>query len=52
MKGIEMNLKKISGSSRGAGYGIALGALLHAAWRGVVAFLVPGDFDRRLLRGR
>ena len=37
-------------------YGIALGALIHAAWRGLVWFFVPRDvprdFDRHHLRGR
>ena len=51
MKGTNMNIKLIE-SGRPARYGMALGALLYAAWRGLVWLLVPGDFDRRHLRGR
>ena len=46
-----MDIKPAQGS-RIAEYGVAPGRLLSAAWRGVVWFLVPEDFDRRLLRGR
>ena len=51
MKETTMNIKIIE-SGRPARYGIALGTLLYAAWRGLVWLLVPGDFDRRHLRGR
>ena len=32
--------------------GSRIAGLLYTAWRGVVWFLVPEDFDRHLLRGR
>jgi len=51
MKGADMNIKIIE-SGRAARYGIALGTLLYAAWRGLVWLVVPGDFDRHRLRGR
>jgi hypothetical protein len=43
---------KLFESDRVARYGIALGASLSAIWRGLVWLVVPGDFDRRHLRGR
>ena len=46
-----MSIKPIE-SGRVARYGIALGALLYSAWRGLVWLMVPGDFDRHHLRGR
>jgi hypothetical protein len=51
MKGTDMNIKLVE-SGRVARCGIALGALLFAIWRGLVWFVVPGDFDRHHLRGR
>ncbi len=45
-----MNIK-IAEHSRVATYGVAVGLVLHAAWRGLVWFVVPGDFDPRRLRG-
>ena len=51
MKGTNMNIKLIE-SGRPARYGIALGALLYAAWRRLVWLLVPGDFDRHHLRAK
>src|SRR5882762_11915942 len=54
MKGRTMNIK-FAEHSRVATYGAALGLVLHAAWRGLVWFVVPGDvpgdFDPRRLRG-
>jgi hypothetical protein len=41
-----MDIKLIQ-SGRIAQYGITLGGLLYAAWRGLVWFLVPGDVGRR-----
>jgi len=46
-----MNIKLIE-SGRVARYGIAFGAFLYSAWRGLVWLIVPGDFDRHHLRGR
>ena len=46
-----MDIKLIE-SGRVAPYGIALGALLHSAWRGLLWLMVPGDFDRHHLRNR
>jgi hypothetical protein len=43
---------KFAGQSRVARYGIALGLLLYAVWRGLVRAFVPRDFDPRRLRGR
>jgi hypothetical protein len=37
--------------SRPARYGIALGVLLYALWRGIARFLAPGNFDPRRMRG-
>ena len=51
MKGTDMNIKSEQ-PDRIESYGIALGALIHAAWRGLVWFFVPSDFDRHHLRGR
>ncbi len=45
-----MNIK-IAEQDRAARYGVALGLLLHAAWLGLVVFLVPKDFDPKRLRG-
>lgn len=45
-----MNLK-IDQQDRVARYGVALGLLLYAAWRGLVRIFVPKDFDPRHLRG-
>jgi hypothetical protein len=39
-----MNLKFVE-QSRTARYGIALGVLLYALWRGIVRFFAPGNFD-------
>ncbi len=44
-----MNIK-LAQQSRTARYGIALGALLYAVWRGVVALFAPRNFDARRLR--
>jgi len=46
-----MNIKYAE-QSRVASYGVALGLLLYAVWRGLVRFFVPKDFDRRRLHGR
>jgi hypothetical protein len=43
---------KFASEGRVAQYGIALGVLLYAVWRGLVWFFVPEDFDPRHLRGR
>ena len=43
-----MNIK-LAQQSRTARYGIALGALLYAVWRGIVAFFAPRNFDARRL---
>jgi len=43
---------KFAHQSRVARYGIALGALLYAVWRGLAWFFVPKDFDPRHLRNR
>jgi hypothetical protein len=51
MKGTDMDIKPAQGS-RIAEYGIALGTVIYAVWRGLVWFVVPGDFDRHHLRGR
>jgi hypothetical protein len=51
MKGTDMNIKIIE-SGWVVRYGTALGTVLSAAWRGLVWFFVPGDFDRHHLRGR
>ena len=51
MKGTDMNIKSQQ-PDRIESYGIALGALIHAAWRALVWFFVPSDFDRHHLRGR
>ena len=45
-----MNIK-LAQHSRVARYGVALGVLLWAVWRGLVWFFVPTDFDPRRLRG-
>jgi len=50
MKGRAMNIKVVE-QSRSARYGIALGILLYALWRGIARFLAPGNFDPRRLRG-
>jgi hypothetical protein len=42
---------KIDEQDRVARYGIALGVLLHAAWRGLVRILVSEDFNPRRPRG-
>ena len=42
---------KIDQQDRVARYGIALGLLLHAAWRGLVGILVSEDFNPRRPRG-
>ena len=44
-----MNIK-LAQQSRTARYGIALGALLYAVWRGIVGFFAPRNFDPRRLR--
>jgi hypothetical protein len=41
-----MNIK-LAQQSRPARYGIALGALLYALWRGIVGFLAPRNFHAR-----
>ena len=51
MKGRNMDIK-FAREGRVAQYGIALGVLLYAVWRGLVWFFVPKDFDPRHLRGR
>ena len=43
---------KFAEHGRAARYGIAVGVVLHAVWRGLVWFFVPKDFDPRHLRGR
>ena len=43
---------KFAHQSRVAEYGIALGVLLYAVWRGLAWFFVPKDFDPRHLRNR
>jgi hypothetical protein len=43
---------KFAHQSRVAQYGIALGVLLYAVWRGLVWFFVPKNFDPRHLRNR
>jgi hypothetical protein len=50
MKGRTMNIK-FAEEGRTARYGIALGVLLYAAWRGLVRVFRPRDFDPRRLRG-
>jgi hypothetical protein len=50
MKGSTMNIK-FADQSRTARYGIALGILLYAVWRGLVRVFVSRDFDPRRLRG-
>jgi len=50
MKGSAMNIK-FADQSRTARYGIALGILLYAVWRGLVRVFVSRDFDPRRLRG-
>jgi len=42
---------KLAQRKRVAEYGIALGILLHAAWRGLARLLAPGDPGSRRLRG-
>ena len=42
---------KIDEQDRVARYGVALGLLLYATWRGLVRIFVPKDFDPRRLRG-
>jgi hypothetical protein len=51
MKGRTMDIK-FAHQSRVARYGIALGVLLYAVWRGLVWFFVPKNFDPRHLRNR
>ena len=46
-----MNIKSAE-QDRVARYGIALGVLLYALWRGVVWFFAPKDFDERHALGR
>ncbi|HZF18508.1 MAG TPA: hypothetical protein VE008_02245 [Burkholderiales bacterium] len=43
-----MNIK-LAQQSRTATYGIALGALVYAVWRGIVEFFAPRNFDARRL---
>jgi len=50
MKGSIVNIK-FAEQSRVAGYGIALGVLPYAVWRGLVRFFVPENFGPRRLRG-
>ena len=45
-----MNIK-FAEESRVARYGIALGVLLYAVWRGLMRLSAPRDFDPRRLRG-
>jgi hypothetical protein len=42
---------KIDEQDRVARYGVALGLLLHATWRGLVGIFVSEDFDPRRLHG-
>jgi hypothetical protein len=49
MKGRAMNIKLVQ-QSRPARYGIALGILLYALWRGIIGFFAVGNFDSRRLR--
>ena len=51
MKGTDMNIKSAK-PDRIESYGKALGAVIYAAWRALVWFFVPRDFDRHHLRGR
>src|SRR5256885_473199 len=50
MKGMAMNLK-FAEHSKVARWGVALGVLLYAVWRGLVWFFIPGQIDPRRLRG-
>jgi len=45
-----MNIKLVE-QGRTARYGIALGVLLFALWRGIVRLFTAGNFDPRRLRG-
>jgi hypothetical protein len=49
MKGRSMDIK-FAGQSRVARYGIALGLMLYAAWRGLVRIFVPRVFELRRQR--
>ena len=45
-----MNIK-FTEHSRIATYGVALGFLIYAVWRGLARIFVPRHFDPRRLRG-